>query len=61
MFLTFKNKINDETLEETRGRSTLTPVRAGPGAAATRQIRARVSDVHTGVPPGVRGQTEVRA
>lgn len=60
MFLTFKNKINDETPTEAGGRSTQTVVRAGPGAGAL-QIRARVSDVHTGVPPGVRGQTEVRA
>ena len=61
MFQILKDKTNDETLEEDGGRSTQTGVRAGPGADAVRRIRARVSDVHTGVPPGVRGQTEVRA
>ena len=61
MFLTFKNKINDETLEEARGRTVQTGVRPRPAARRRVHTRAHVLDTHPGVPPGARGQTEVRA
>ena len=56
-----KNKNNDETLEERRGRTVQTGVRRRPAARQRAHIRVRVLDRHPGVPPGARIQTEVQA
>lgn len=57
----FLKEKDDETNDEAGGRELQLPLRGRLGPAGDSAIRARVSDTHTGVPPGVRGQTEVRA
>ena len=57
----FLKENNDETNDEAGGRDLQLPLRGRLGPAGDSPIRARVSDAHTGVPPGVRGRTEVRA
>ena len=55
----FKNKNNDDRLEESRGRTVQTGVRRRPAVRRRTDMRARVLDTHPGVPPGVRDRTEV--
>ena len=49
------------TLEKAGVRLTKRRLRGRPARRRRLRIRARVSDRHTGVPPGVRGHTEVDA
>ena len=54
-------KRHDHRDERGRVRELSTTPRGDRSRLRRRQIRVRVSDGHTGVPPGVRGRTGVRA
>lgn len=55
----FLKENNDKTNDEAGGRELQLPLRGRLGPADESAIRAHVSDAHTGVPPSVRGRTEV--